>query len=101
VRLGEEYREGTKGAKLREVFDTDTRRPEGVLQENKKRADIDKERAEELRTQGSGLTRLDGTRGAIIEVFDAVGDTICVTDVRVENGEPPSKVVVRRFARAR
>jgi hypothetical protein len=42
-------------------------------------------------------------RGAVIEVFNALGHTICVTDVSVEDIEPLSEdevLAVRRLARA-
>jgi hypothetical protein len=42
-------------------------------------------------------------QGAVIEVFNALGHTICVTDVSVEDIEPLSEdevLAVRRLARA-
>jgi hypothetical protein len=42
-------------------------------------------------------------QGAVIEVFNALGHTICVTDVSIEDIEPLSEdevLAVRRLARA-
>jgi hypothetical protein len=45
----------------------------------------------------------DQPQGAVIEVFNALGHTICVTDVSVEDIEPLSEdevLAVRRLAQA-